>query len=181
MLDLDPKKCAQYHCDKHVVKMLLELVQLMYTAHSVLGTSPDLIKYRPFNSRHPTGIWVRYKIENYIYTAQLALALAEEYTYRYHKIHACESHAKWLFENLPTFNKKGKSRGVEGRGLNAGKNSFGKYLYSVRRKKIKLNYFFDFICKKGYKTFSWFIVLLPIILIIIGCYQLKQYYIYLQI
>jgi hypothetical protein len=42
-------------------------------------------------------------------------------------------------------------------------------------------YILNWLCKKGYKTFSWFIVLLPIILIIIGCYQLKQYYIYLQI
>jgi hypothetical protein len=38
----------------------------------------------------------------------------------------------------------------------------------------------NWLCKKGYKTLSWFIVLLPIILILIGCYQLKQYYVYLQ-
>jgi hypothetical protein len=37
-LDTDPKKCAEYHCDKHVVKMLLELVQLLYTAHHLLNS-----------------------------------------------------------------------------------------------------------------------------------------------
>jgi hypothetical protein len=27
-LDEDPKICAQYHCDKHVVKMIIEYAQL---------------------------------------------------------------------------------------------------------------------------------------------------------
>lgn len=35
-LDLDPKTCAQYHCDKHVVKMIVEYGQLLSTAHRVL-------------------------------------------------------------------------------------------------------------------------------------------------
>jgi hypothetical protein len=35
---LHPKqrKCARWHCDKHVVKMILETCQLLYTAHWVL-------------------------------------------------------------------------------------------------------------------------------------------------
>jgi hypothetical protein len=35
-LDKDPKTCAQYHCDKHVVKMILEYAQLLSTAHRVI-------------------------------------------------------------------------------------------------------------------------------------------------
>jgi hypothetical protein len=35
-LDEDPKICAQYHCDKHVVKMIIEYAQLFSTAHRVL-------------------------------------------------------------------------------------------------------------------------------------------------
>jgi hypothetical protein len=35
-LDEDPKICAQYHCDKHVVKMIIEYAQLLSTAHRVL-------------------------------------------------------------------------------------------------------------------------------------------------
>ena len=31
------RKAARWHCDKHVVKMLLETVQLLYTAHWVLA------------------------------------------------------------------------------------------------------------------------------------------------
>ena len=36
-LDTDVKKCAEYHVDKHVVKMILETCQLLYTAHWVLA------------------------------------------------------------------------------------------------------------------------------------------------
>jgi hypothetical protein len=34
-------RCAQWHCDKHVVKMILETAQLLYTAHWVLLEDPD--------------------------------------------------------------------------------------------------------------------------------------------
>ena len=35
-LHKDPRQCAQMHCDKHVVKMIVEYAQLMSTAHRVL-------------------------------------------------------------------------------------------------------------------------------------------------
>ena len=35
-LDRDPKIAAQYHLDKHVVKMIVEYAQLMSTAHRLL-------------------------------------------------------------------------------------------------------------------------------------------------
>ena len=38
----------------------------------------------------------------------------------------------------------------------------------------------NWLCKHGYKTLSWFIVLLPFVIILVGCYQIKQYYVYLQ-
>ena len=41
-LDDDPKMCAQAHCDKHVVKMILEYAQIMSTAHRVLNSPSDL-------------------------------------------------------------------------------------------------------------------------------------------
>jgi len=37
ILDLNILKAAQAHCDKHVVKMLLESIQLLYTAHWALA------------------------------------------------------------------------------------------------------------------------------------------------
>ena len=35
-LDNDVAKCAEMHCDKHVVKMISEYAQLMSTAHRML-------------------------------------------------------------------------------------------------------------------------------------------------
>jgi len=44
-LDFDPVKAAQYHCDKHVVKMILETAQLLSTAwhvhHRILNEDDD--------------------------------------------------------------------------------------------------------------------------------------------
>ena len=101
-LDIDPKKCAEYHCDKHVVKMLLEIVQLLFTAHHLLGTPKELLAYKPIkNINHPMCIWIRMNIHNYMYSVDLALCLAHEYTYRYSKIHSCEKHVRWLLENIP--------------------------------------------------------------------------------
>ena len=39
ILDGNPQLAARYHCDKHVVKMILETTQLLYTTHYVL--QPD--------------------------------------------------------------------------------------------------------------------------------------------
>lgn len=103
-LDVDPKKCAEYHCDKHVVKMLLEIVQLLFTVHHLLGTPAKLIPYKPIkNFKHPMCIWITLDINNYLYAVKLGLCLAQEYTYRYLKVHSCEKHVVWLNDNIPLF------------------------------------------------------------------------------
>jgi len=102
-LDIDPKKCAEYHCDKHVVKMILEIVQMLYTAHHKLGTVLPKNSYRPFNPQHPTAVWIRLCVENYTYAADVAFYLCEEYRIRYNRVHSCESHLIWLRDNKPNF------------------------------------------------------------------------------
>ena len=101
----DPVKCAEYHCDKHVVKMIIELAQMMYTAH-ILNNSVNLPEnsYRKIsNHNHPTAVWVRKSMGNYKYCSILCINLCKEYTYRYKRIHKTEKHAQWLSENFPTF------------------------------------------------------------------------------
>jgi hypothetical protein len=138
LLELDPTKCAQAHADKHVVKMLLEACQLLYTAHWVIAY-PHLLEYkapvklamvqkhlaipetlrtappslsrpeepgfRPCHIHHPCAVWVRETTANYTFLANLAIALAEEFKYRYPKkgAHACEAHAHWLLNHFPEF------------------------------------------------------------------------------
>jgi len=101
-LNVDPKQCAEEHCDKHVVKMVLEIVQMLYTAHHLQGNPPDFA-YLISHVKHPTSIWIRTKYENYLYAVTVAKYLSIEYTYRYHKIHSCQKHIDWLIINFPKF------------------------------------------------------------------------------
>lgn len=45
VLHLNQQQAARWHVDKHVVKMLLETVQLLYTAHWVKAY-PELVNYK---------------------------------------------------------------------------------------------------------------------------------------
>jgi len=89
-LDHDPFVCAKYHCDKHVVKMILEYAQLMSTAHHVAGTWESPM-YKPTHINHPSAVWVRHSENNYNWLYALFLATCGEYTYRYNKTHKTES------------------------------------------------------------------------------------------
>lgn len=86
-LDKDPRLAAQYHCDKHVVKMILEYAQIMSTLHRIHDTPNADKLYRPTHVNHPSTIWAGYTRENYIWLYGLFVALCEEYTHRYFKIH----------------------------------------------------------------------------------------------
>lgn len=90
-LDKDPVKAARYHCDKHVVKMILESAQLLSTAHRLLDERDDDILYRATHKNHPCAIWVRESSGNYSWLYNLFVALCDEYTYRYDKIHLTDS------------------------------------------------------------------------------------------
>ncbi len=84
VLDLDPRKAAQQHCDKHVVKMLLETVQLLSTAKHLHG---EYAPYKPTHKKHPCAIWAAESKENYAWLVELGQALDVEYTKRYGKRH----------------------------------------------------------------------------------------------
>ena len=90
-LSKDPKQCAEMHCDKHTVKMILEYAQMLSTAHRVLDgdnlNHPNTLLYKATHKNHPSNVWVREYSENYIYTRDLFIELSKVYTNRYHKIH----------------------------------------------------------------------------------------------
>jgi len=104
----DPKVCAQDHCDKHVVKMILEYAQLLSTAHRVLDgketkvlsnsgkryvsnwildDSSDAVLYKVAHVSHPSNIWTRASGHHYIWLWRLWHNLCLEYTERYNKTH----------------------------------------------------------------------------------------------
>lgn len=106
-LDNNPEICAEYHCDKHVVKMILECAQLLSTAHRVLDNSEDERLYKATHVNHPCSIWVRECDANYFWTYILLTYLCDEYTLRYNKIHKCETILE-ILENIPKNIPKGK-------------------------------------------------------------------------
>lgn len=84
VLDNDPKLAAQYHCDKHVVKMILETAQLLSTTARILGTE---FGYKLTHKNHPCSIWARTSKDNAIWLQTLGVELLAEYKHRYGKIH----------------------------------------------------------------------------------------------
>ena len=104
-LSLNPEEAARLHCDKHVVKMILESTQLLYSSHWILN--PENVPenaYKLAHKNHPCSIWVRSSITNYMWLASLGLWLCEEYQYRYgeHKTHKSQQHLEWLFTHPPS-------------------------------------------------------------------------------
>lgn len=108
-LSMTPYEIADMYCDQHVVKIILEICQMLYTAHdqqfiikmAPFNKSGKARGYRPAHKNHPMTMWVGSSEENYIFAANLAIALASEYTARYAKTHSCEEHARWLRDNIP--------------------------------------------------------------------------------
>jgi len=114
-LDKDLDKCAEYHVDKHVNKMILEAAQLICTnlwIDELFGFVPRAITkeentelqvtrkkwkdvpmeerpipYLPTMQNHPSCIWVRSSLENFYWTNCYAFALASEAHYRYGSLH----------------------------------------------------------------------------------------------
>lgn len=82
ILDNDINRCAEYHCDQHVVKMILESVQMLCTALNKKGFSTP---YKSTHIKHPCVLWVEESFENFIWLQNLALALNDEYRFRFKK------------------------------------------------------------------------------------------------
>lgn len=92
LLHENPTICAEMHCDKHVVKMVIEYAQLMSTAHRVLdgdlyedrtaagrrikrwlhpNAQMENTLYKASHINHPDGIWTRNSDANYRYLYNL--------------------------------------------------------------------------------------------------------------
>ena len=110
-LDFDTNKCAKYHCDKHVVKMILETAQLLCGVHHITNQITNQIThqipYKLSHKNHPCAIWTRESLSNYLYLCDLGLELCKEYTYRYGKRHKSQDVIEWCVINKPNISDKG--------------------------------------------------------------------------
>jgi hypothetical protein len=106
ILDTNPQVAAQMHCDKHVVKMILEETQMLSTTHRILdgkeyietgkrkirrwrlNDDREYVLYKATHVNHPCTLWSMMSHRNYIWGFNLLEALHSEYTHRYKKVHA---------------------------------------------------------------------------------------------
>lgn len=121
-LDNDPKTCAQMHCDKHVVKMVIEYAQLLSTAHRILdgtlyydtGKRGQKIKrwrhpdaqwdatlYKASHIGHPSQKWAMENEANYNWLAELWTHLCAEYTHRYGRVHLTQEKLDGILQHTP--------------------------------------------------------------------------------
>jgi hypothetical protein len=108
VLDYDPKSCAQMHCDKHVVKMILETAQLLCGVHHMTNQpNIDEVPYKLSHRNHPCSIWARECLENYLWLCDLGLELCKEYTHRYGKRHKSEEIIEWCLLHTPNIKENG--------------------------------------------------------------------------
>lgn len=102
---------AQFHIDKHVVKMIAESVQMLVTSLSFHANYDSMIgklaaaahiannlPCKPLSAgmtKHPCTQWTCSSIENFNYLACLALQLCYEHQYRY-PLSAQHAYMDWL-------------------------------------------------------------------------------------
>lgn len=126
ILNQDPELAASYHNDKHVVKMPLEMAQMMcaniyclngLTSKAKANKNLDLLytifkgfpqpKTSPYPfyllafPNHPCTIWLRESQANVKWGLDLFHHLLIEYTFRYGKHRDLEKVYFWLRDNFP--------------------------------------------------------------------------------
>tara|TARA_R110002153_G_scaffold106406_1_gene245683 strand:- start:377 stop:931 length:555 start_codon:yes stop_codon:yes gene_type:complete len=121
ILDNDPIKAAQLQCDKHIPKMVVESAQMLSTVHRMIDGAMERrpsksgsmlqyfklddyredILYKAVHMNHPCTVWSRENCSNYDWHYKHFIALCNEYTYRYGKIHASETKLATVLRNAP--------------------------------------------------------------------------------
>ena len=76
-LDKTPELSAQYLCDKHIPKMLLESAQMLSTALRQNGYEDDYL-YKSAHPNHPMTKWVGNTRDNFIWAFRNADEISRE-------------------------------------------------------------------------------------------------------
>jgi hypothetical protein len=106
-IGMTPEEIAKYHCDAHVVKMILETVQLLCTACYYICPNEQFVKklYKKTHYNHPCAVWARTSYGNFKYLWLIGMNLCLEYTHRYKKTHKCEQIFDLLKANIKIIKK----------------------------------------------------------------------------
>lgn len=121
VLSSDPVEAAQLQCNAHCVKMPLESAQMLSTAHRILDgksfiapskSGKRLVKhwkhpefddllYKAVHVNHPCTTWTMKSESNYKWHYDHFIALCEEYTHRYGRVHKSELLLKNILKTPP--------------------------------------------------------------------------------
>lgn len=127
VLDEDPYLSAKMHCDKHVLKMLIEHAQMMASAYySTIGISrkkeipkrqrevDSLFRGWPRKNpngsdwpygithiNHPCTIWTRESIQNFNWLWECSNHLCDVFQQRWRKKHSIKAIMQWMKQNPP--------------------------------------------------------------------------------
>ena len=119
VLDYNPKVAAEYHCDKHVVKMILESAQILCAVHRKVYLKTMKKQYTPYemeqsliaerlikeipykltHANHPCTIWAGTSRSNYLWLTELAEHLNNEFMFRFN--HEVNHKSYDVIANLP--------------------------------------------------------------------------------
>lgn len=80
ILDYDLERNVQYYFDQHVVKMILEHVQILSAVNHKYGY-PAV--YKLTHQNHPCTKWAGETLDNWLYLSALTKYLHDEWRYRY--------------------------------------------------------------------------------------------------
>ena len=123
VLSKDPEQAAQYQCDKHVVKMIVESAQMLSTTHRMLDGITERRKsksgktmvrywrhpdphledtlYKAVHMNHPCTVWTRESASNYRWHYDHFVALCDEYSYRYGRVHRTDELLRNVLVRVP--------------------------------------------------------------------------------
>ncbi|MEI2419594.1 hypothetical protein V6O07_04925 [Arthrospira platensis SPKY2] len=95
-LDSDPKKAAQFHCDIHCNKMILEICQQFCTNFHLQDIKAP---YKKTHINHPSTIWSRLSKSNFEWLIEHCQELCKEKIQRFGSKHKSEEVLNWVIEN----------------------------------------------------------------------------------
>lgn len=104
VLDYDLQKCAQYHNNRHICKMIIESAQMLSTVCRLTGLDEG---YKTTHINHPCNKWCRKSLSNWLWLRDLVIELNKEYRYRYNKNINHKSYDITMSLSLPDIKDKG--------------------------------------------------------------------------
>lgn len=103
-----PVQSAREHCRVHNTKMIVELAQMLSTAHRVIDNNQNSVLYKATHVNHPSSIFIRKSSENYKWAYEHFVALCDVYESDRKKVHATAERLREVLKNPPKGIRTGK-------------------------------------------------------------------------